>query len=195
MRLAIGAGRVRLMRQLLTESLLISCLGGALGVGLAYWGVDILFGFLPQNHIRTLLEVKPDVRALGFSFAVTILTGILFGLAPALQATRLELVSALKSSSAGARRRGVDLRQALVVAEVALSVLLLIGAALFVRTLQNLQAVNAGFKAENVLLFTMKHVHQRYTPAQLRNFCLELLERVEGLPGVRFGQPSRNRSV
>ncbi len=185
-RLAIGAGRVRLMRQLLTESLLISCLGGALGVGLAYWGVDILFGFLPQNHIRTLLEVKPDVRALGFTFAVTILTGILFGLAPALQATRLELVSALKSSSAGARRRGVDWRQALVVAEVALSVLLLIGAALFVRTLQNLQAVNAGFKAENVLLFTMKHVHQRYTPDQLRNFCRELLERVEGLPGVRL---------
>ena len=184
-RLAIGAGRGRLMRQLLTESLLISCLGGALGVGLAYWGVDILFGFLPQNHIRTLLEVKPDVRALGFTFAVTILTGMLFGLAPALQATRLELVSALKSSSAGARRRGVDWRQALVVAEVALSVLLLIGAALFVRTLQNLQAVNAGFKAENVLLFTMKHVHQRYTPAQLRNFCRELLERVEGLPGVR----------
>ena len=85
-RLAIGAGRGRLMRQLLTESLLISCLGGALGVGLAYWGVDILFGFLPQNHIRTLLEVKPDSRALGFTFAVTILTGILFGLAPALQA-------------------------------------------------------------------------------------------------------------
>jgi ABC-type antimicrobial peptide transport system permease subunit len=191
-RLAIGAGRVRLMRQLLTESLLISCLGGALGVGLAYWGVDILFGFLPQNHIRTLLEVKPDVRALGFTFAVTILTGFLFGLAPALHATRLELVSALKSRGAGARRRVIDLRQALVVAEVALSVLLLIGAAFFMRTLQNLRAVDAGFKAENVLLFTMKHVHQRYTPAQLRNFCRELLERVEGLPGVRSASLAGN---
>jgi predicted permease len=184
-RLAIGSGRVRLVRQLLTESLLISCLGGALGVGLAYLGVDILLGFLPQNHIRTLLEVKLDLRALGFTFAVTILTGLLFGLAPSLQATRLELVSALKSGSAGARRRRIDLRQALVVAEVALSVVLLVGAALFVRTLQNLHAVNAGFEAENVLLFTMKHVHQRYTPAQLRNFCRELLERVEALPGVR----------
>src|SRR5262249_44539235 len=81
--------------------------------------------------------------------------------------------------------RKIDLRQALVVAEVALSLLLLIGAALFVRTLQNLKSVNAGFEADNVLLFTMKHVHQRYTPTQLRNFCRELLEQVEGLPGVR----------
>jgi predicted permease len=184
-RLAIGAGRARLVRQLLTESLLISFLGGALGVALAYWGVNILFGFLPQNHLHTWLEVKPDLRALGFTFGVAVLTGILFGLAPALQATRLNLVPALKCGSAGERRRRIDLRQALVVAEVALSLLLLIGAALFVRTLQNLQAVNAGFEAEQVLLFTMKHVHERYTPAQLRNFCRELLERVEGLPGVR----------
>ena len=183
-RLAIGAGRARLMRQLLTESLLISFLGGALGVWLAYWGVDLLFGFLPQNHISAFLEVKPDLRALGFTFGVAVLTGILFGLAPALQAMRLNLVPALKQGSAGERRRRIDLRQALVVAEVALSLLLLIGAALFVRTLHNLQAVNAGFEAEQVLLFTMKHVHQRYTPAQLRNFCRELLERVEGLPGV-----------
>src|SRR5262245_39556433 len=184
-RLAIGAGRARLMRQLLTESLLISFLGGALGVALAYWGVDILFGFLPQNNIHTFLEVKPDLRALGFTFGVAVLTGILFGLTPALQATRPNLVPALKQGSAGERRHRIDLRQALVVAEVALALLLLVGAALFVRTLQNLQAVNAGFEAEQVLLFTMKHVPERYTPDQLRNFCRELLEQVEGLPGVR----------
>jgi predicted permease len=184
-RLAIGAGRPRLIRQLLTESLLISLLGGALGLLLSYWAVDGLFGFLPQNHISTWLEVKPDHRALGFTFGVTLLTGILFGLAPALQATRLDLVSALKRGLMGRRRRALDLRQALVVAEVALSVLLLIGAALFVRTLQNLQAVNAGFEAASVTLFTMKHVHERYEPARIRNFCRELLERVEGLPGVR----------
>jgi predicted permease len=184
-RLAIGAGRARLLRQLLTESLLLSFLGGALGVGVAYWGVDLLFGFLPQNHIHTFLEVKPNLRALGFTFGVAVFTGILFGLVPALQATRLNLVSALKCGSAGERRRRIDLRQALVVAEVALSLLLLVGAALFVRTLQNLQAVNAGFEAEHVLLFTMKHVHERYTPAQLRDFCRELLERVTALPGVR----------
>src|SRR5262245_10345688 len=184
-RLAIGAGRARLVRQLLTESLLIAFLGGALGVALAYWGVDILFSFLPQNHIRTLLEVKPDLRALGFTCGVAVLTGILFGLAPALQATRLNLVPALKCGSAGERHRRIDLRQALVVAEVALALLLLVGAALFVRTLQNLQVVNAGFEAERVSLFTMKHVHERYTPAQIKNFCRELLEQVEGLPGVR----------
>ncbi len=184
-RLAIGAGRARLIRQLFTESLLISFLGGALGVLLAYWAVDILFGFLPQNHIRTLLEVEPNLRALGFTLGVTVLTGILFGLAPALQATRPEIASALKSGSTGGRRRVIELRQALVVAEVALALLLLIGAALFVRTLQNLKAVNAGFDADNVLLFTMKPVHQRYAPARLRNFCSELLERVERLPGVR----------
>jgi predicted permease len=183
-RLAIGAGRARLMQQLLTESLLLSFLGGALGVALASWGVDLLFGFLPQNHIRTFLEVKPDLRALGFTLVVTVLTGILFGLAPALQATRLNLVPALKQGSAGERRRRIDLRQALVVAEVALSVMLLVGAGLFVRTLHNLQAVDAGFEVEHVLLFTMKPVHERYSPAQLRNFSRELVERVEGLPGV-----------
>jgi predicted permease len=184
-RLAIGAGRARLIRQLLTESLLISLMGGALGALLAYWGVDGLFGFLPQNHIRTWLEVKPDQRALGFTFGVTVLTSILFGLAPALQATRLELVSAPKNGREAGRRRAIDLRQALVVTEVAISVALLIGAALFVRTLQKLQTVNTGFEAGNVVLFTMKHVHERYAPAQVRNFCRELLDRVESLPGVK----------
>jgi predicted permease len=184
-RLAIGAGRARLIRQLLTESLLISLLGGAAGVALAYWGVGILFGFLPQSHVRTSLEITPDLRALGFTMCASLLTAIVFGLAPAIQATNLDLLSAIKGESAGGRHRAFDLRKALVVLEVALSLALLIGAALFIRTLQNLQAVRAGFEADNVVLFTMKHVHERYTPEQIRSFCRDLLERVKGLPGVR----------
>jgi predicted permease len=184
-RLAIGAGRARLVRQLMTESLLLASLGGALGVLIAYWGVEALFGFVPQDTLQRALDVKPDVRALGFALALTVVTAFLFGLSPALQATRRDLLSSLKrggpSGSAGRSR----VRGALVVAEVAMSLLLLAGATLLVRTLQNYHAVEAGFEKDGVVLFTMKHVHERYTPEQLQLFSQELVETVRRLPGVR----------
>jgi predicted permease len=184
-RLAIGAGRARLVRQLLTESLLLAALGGALGVLIAYWGVEALFGFVPQDTLERALDVKPDPRALGFCLALTVITAFLSGLAPALQATRLDLLSSLKSGSPSGRAGPSQARRALVVAEVALSLLLLVGATLLVRTLQNYHGVEAGFEKDGVVLFTMKHVHERYTPERLQLFCQELVESVRRLPGVR----------
>ena len=106
------------------------------------------------------------------------ITAFLFGLAPALQATRLDLLRSLKSGSPSGRAGRSQARRALVVAEVALSLLLLVGATLLVRTLQNYQGVDAGFEKDSVVLFTMKHVHERYTPERLRLFCQELVESV-----------------
>src|ERR1700730_9267308 len=130
LRLCLGAGRLRLIRQLLTESLLLSILGGVLGILIAYWCADALFAFFPQTHVRIVLDIRPDARALAFTFAVALATGILFGLAPAIQATRSDLVSGIKSP----RRFTLDLRKMLVVSEVALSLVLLIGAGLFLRS-------------------------------------------------------------
>jgi predicted permease len=180
LRLCLGAGRLRLIRQLLTESLLISILGGVVGIVAAYWCADALFAFFPQTHVRIVLDIRPDIRALAFTLVVALATGILFGLAPAIQATRPDLVSEMKRP----RRRILDLQKMLVVSEVALSLVLLIGAGLFLRSLENVRGVRPGFQTGNVLLFTMKHVHERYTPEQIRQFCRNLMERVERLPGV-----------
>jgi predicted permease len=179
LRLCLGAGRLRLIRQLLTESLLISILGGVVGILAAYWCADALFAFFPQTHVRIVLDIRPDTRTLAFTLVVALATGILFGLAPAIQATRPDLVSELKRP-----RRILDLQKMLVVSEVALSLVLLIGAGLFLRSLENVRGVRPGFQTGNVLLFTMKHVHERYTPEQIRQFCRNLMERVERLPGV-----------
>jgi predicted permease len=184
-RLAIGAGRSRLVRQLLTESLLLSALGGSIGVLFAWWGADVLFGFVPQDHLPRALEVKPDGRALGFTLGLTALTALFFGLAPALQATRVDLLGALKGGAPAGQAPRSRARRALVVAEVALCLLLLVGATLLVRSLRNYQAVEPGFEQDGVVLFTMKHVHERYTPEQLRIFCRDLVEEVRRLPGVR----------
>ena len=183
-RLALGGGRARLVRQLLTETLLLSSLGSVLGVLLAYRSVDALLGFLPQTHLRTILDVDPDLRVLGFAVGLSVLTALLSGLAPAFQGTRVDLTAVLKGGSPAGQPRVMPLRQGLVVGEVALALLLMVGATLFARTLRNLQAVDTGFDADGLVLFTFKHVHERYTEAQVLGFCRELVERVRGLPGV-----------
>src|SRR5262245_4739000 len=184
-RLAMGASRVRLSRQLLTESLLLSLLGALFGLLFAFWATDLLVNLVARS--RFTLELQPDLRVLGFNLGVAVLTGILFGLAPAIQATRPDLISALKSeipALAGAGRH-FELRNILVVAQVSLSLMLLVGAGLFVRTLQNLKGLDLGFRADKVLLLSMNPGLNGYKPDQARNFYAQLLERVKTLPGAQ----------
>src|SRR5262249_38744693 len=193
-RLALGAGRLRLVRQLLTEGFLLSALGGALGLIFARWGTAMLLGFLPQGRIPTVLEIKPDLRILGFTLGVTLLTGFLFGLAPALQATRPNLIPALKNETVvvgGASRRW-ELRRLLVILQVALSLTLLIGAGLFARSLRNLRAVNDGYSVEQVVTLALDPAQSGYKLEQLRSFYSQLSERVAALPGVKTTAYTRN---
>ena len=191
-RLAVGASRGRLVSQLLTETVILSLLGGCAGLAFAFWGVRILMGFMPQQAIPIDLDVSPDVRLLGFSFAVSLLTGILCGLAPALKATRPDVASTLKNDSTASgtflSRLGLarlDLRKSLVVGQVALSLLLLIGAGLFVKSLENLRDLDPGFTRENILVVGTNPGQSGYQGQRLRRFYDELLANTRPLPGVR----------
>jgi putative ABC transport system permease protein len=185
-RLALGAGRIRLLRQLLTESLLLGLLGGALGLVFALWGTRLLLTFLPGGRVPLSLEIAPDARLLCFGFAISILTGILFGLVPALQATKSGVAPALKNERStpaqGLRRFGFG--KLLVIAQVALSLMLLMGAGLFIRTLRNVKAIDTGVRVENVLLASMDPALNGYAPPQVKTFYQQLLERIKALPGV-----------
>ena len=186
-RLALGAGRSRLVRQLLTESVLLSLLGGAAGLLVAVWTSGVLTSFYRPFRIQMALDTSLDARVLGFAFLVSLLTGILFGLAPVRQASRLDLVPALKSEASallpGLRR--FSLRNGLVVAQVALCLVLLIGAGLFLKTLRNAQAEDVTFDAGNVLLLNVDPATRGYTESRGQQFYSQLLERVRALPGVR----------
>ncbi|MGH9774974.1 MAG: ADOP family duplicated permease [Candidatus Acidiferrales bacterium] len=190
-RLALGAGRLRLIRQLLTESVLLSLIGGTLGVLLAYWGIRALVAFIAGVTDEPIpFQPGIDLAVLGFTFGVSILTGILFGLAPALRATRQDLTPALKLSSGDAwggthvRRSFFGLGNVLVVTQVALSVVVLAGAGLLVRTLRNLRSVDPGFDTSNVLLFGMQPTLAGYKGAQIDGLYRDLYARISALPGV-----------
>jgi putative ABC transport system permease protein len=187
-RLALGVGRLRLVRQLLIESVLLSSLGALLGLLFAYWGTRLLLPLLSQGEIPVRLNLSPDVRMLGFTIAVATLTGVLFGLAPAFLATRVDMNSALKNEASGLSGHGAHLTfgKMFVVSQVALSLLLLIGAGLFVRSLQKLRQVDAGFASENVLVLKLEPVGSDQKTPQLAARYDELLRRVEALPGVRL---------
>ena len=185
-RLAVGAGRWRLMRQLLTESVLLAALGGAVGVFFALWGKSALValadkdtGILPGG-----VDLSLSWPVLAFTLTVSLLTGVLFGLAPAWQGTKLDLVAALNQ---GRRATGAvsRLSKGLIVAQVALSLLLLVGAGLFIRTLYNLQRVNLGFNQENLLLFRLQPQQGGYKDERLVQFYQQLFARLDNLPGVR----------
>jgi predicted permease len=186
LRLAIGAGRWRLIRQLLTESLLLAGLGGAVGVMFAIWGKSALVAMADRHSGLIPAEVDPslNLRVLVFTVAVSMLTGILFGLVPAWRATSPDLSTALKQSK---RHTGTvsRLSKGLVVAQVALSLLLLIGAGLFIRTMHNLQRVNLGFNQENLLLFALQPEQGGYKGERLVQFYRQLFERLDSMPGVR----------
>jgi predicted permease len=189
-RMALGAGGLRLARQLLTESVLLASLGGLLGLLFAWWGTRLFLPLLSQGEIPVHLRFNPDIRMLGFTAAVTALTGVLFGLAPALLATDVELQSTLKQDSPGMSSRAARLGfgQVFVIAQVALSFLLLVGAGLFVRSLQKLQQTPTGFAHENVLVLKLEPMGSdaklRVWP-KLTELYDELVRRMEALPGVR----------
>ena len=185
-RTALGAGRMRLVRQLLTESVLLSLLGGAVGLVLAHWAVRGLMRVSPGD-IPAMARVTVDSGVLLFTLAVAVVTGVLFGLAPALQMGRLALAESLKESGRGTSTgiRGHRLRAALVVAEVALSLVLLTGATLLIRSFLLMRQVEPGFEARNVLTMQMSLSGERYqTTAGVAEFARRLLRRIEAMPGV-----------
>jgi predicted permease len=182
-RLALGAGRWRLIRQLLTESVLLAGIGGALGLVFALWIKDGLLAV--GDWGPKALEPKLDWRVLTFTMALSLLTGIFFGLAPALRATKVDLTPALKDSGRGSSSASRSaLSRGLVVMQVALSLLLLVGAGLFVRTLLNLQRVDPGFNTRNLLLFDVSPGLIGYKDERLAQFYAQMAERLEALPGA-----------
>ncbi|MGH9838965.1 MAG: ABC transporter permease [Blastocatellia bacterium] len=186
MRSALGAGRLRLVRQLLTESLLLAALGALLGLLLAQWGTQALLALLRLQGDPISFNVAPDARVLLFTTAAALLTGLLFGLAPALRSSRIDLAADLKGTQVSVAGGGLRqrLNQSLVVTQVALSLVLLIGAVLFVRTLEKLKGQDAGFNRENVVLFDLAFTTKQEA-ARRASLYKDLLARLEALPGVR----------
>jgi putative ABC transport system permease protein len=189
-RQALGARRTRLVRQLLTESVMLALIGGALGLLLAVWGIDLMASGVPQSLAKFMPgweNVGLNTRAFYFTLGVSVLTGVVFGLAPALQATKANLNEDLKeggrTSGGGGRNR---LRSALVVSEVTLSLVLLIGAGLMIRSFVRLLQIEPGFNASNVLVLDVTLAGQRYDEPRSRiDFYGQLLQRIEALPGVQ----------
>ncbi|MCI0486607.1 MAG: ABC transporter permease [Blastocatellia bacterium] len=184
-RLALGAGRSRLIRQLLTESLLLAGAGGAAGLALAFWGVDLLVSLMP-DRIAQLETAHVDLNVLGFAMVLSLLTGVVFGLVPALQATRPDLNQVLKQggrdTSSGGR---TPVRSLLVVAEIGLALVLLIGAGLLMRSFVRLNNIDPGFNPENVLTMQVVLPESKYPEHHHRTaFYDNLLQRVRSLPGV-----------
>lgn len=191
-RLALGAGRARIVRQLLTESVMLSVLGGALGILFAYWGAHAIVSFVSSNQTRSLgFATGVDLRVLGFTVAISLCTGIIFGVAPAFCSVRVNLTPALKEgegSSAGAGHAGgkwFSIGNALVVTQVALAIVVLVGAGLLVRTLQNLRGVDMGFDAHNILIFGIDPTLAGYKGAQADILYRDLQGRLAETPGVK----------
>jgi len=184
-RMAMGASGGRLLRQLLTEGMLLSLLGGGLGLVIAPWTASLILAFQQPLYPMTALDFTPDVRVLSFTLAIAVLTGILFGLAPALQSSKPDLVASLKEGARGTGSRRSRLQPALVAVQVGLSLVLLMGAGLAVRSMRNVLGGEFGFKTENLVLLTMDLSIQGYTEQQGQLFYRQLTERIEAAPGVQ----------
>jgi putative ABC transport system permease protein len=185
-RSALGAGRGRIVRQLLTESVLLAAIGGSAGLALAWWVTALLVRLSPPE-LGVLQSIKISAPVLGFTFVVTLLTGVLFGLIPAWEATNLKLSATLKEAgrSLGGSLRSQRLRNVLVVAEVALALVLLVGAGLLIRSFMRLQAVDTGFNAANVLTMRVALPGRVYNDNPKRiNFFTQAVARMQALPGV-----------
>ncbi|MBZ5621364.1 MAG: ABC transporter permease [Acidobacteriia bacterium] len=198
LRLSVGAGRFRVVRQLLTESVLLSSLGGVLGVLLAIWGIRFLTVLLAHGQRSFTLHAELNWHVLGAAAALCLLTGALFGLAPAMQSTHVDVVSALKETrmgQAGARRAVWRAGHLLVVSQIAISLLILVAAGLFVRTLSNLQSVELGFNRENVLLFQLDARKAGHKDPEISAFYGDLWKRFSAIPGVRNASLSESSLI
>ena len=191
-RLSMGAGRMRVVRQLLTESVLLAAMGGALGVAFAFWGIRFLTLLLASGRTNFTLHAQLNWHVLGVTFALSVLTGLLFGVAPAIQATRADVMPALKELLAGTPSRAsrhalprVSVSQFLVGGQIALSLMLLVSAGLFGQTLSNLQSIELGFNRENVMLFTLNPRAAGYEGPALNRLYTDIRERLTQIPGVR----------
>lgn len=188
-RVALGAGAPRLFRQVLTESLLLATIGGAVGLLLAHWADAALLHMVSGGSGAVPLDLNPDAKILAFTAGISVLTGILFGLAPAFRASRVDLNSILKStsrnasSSAGPGR--LPIGKILVVAQVALSMLLLVVAALFVRSFRNLSEVQLGYDRDHLLQFRINPMANGYSKAEIPALYEQVLQRIRAIPGVR----------
>ena len=194
-RLALGAGRFRLIRQLLTESLLLSILGGGLGLLLAYWVTGLMQAFvpnLPYNMMNDFFAL--DARALIFTFAVSLATGLIFGLAPAWHASNPDIVPVLKGDAGGGQSgkpRRFTLRNSLVVAQVTLSLIVLVCGGLFIKSFRNAQKMDPGFNPQGMLLVSLNPELIGYDEAQTKNFFTQIVERAGSLPGVQGATVAR----
>src|SRR4029077_1509511 len=186
-RLSLGAGRGRLIMQLLTEGTLLALVGGAAGLLLAYWAQGVLWSFRPPFLAVDSIDLHPDLRVLLFTLGVSIVTGVLFGLAPAIQASRPDLVVELKekTSAPPGSNRLFSLRNVLVSAQIALSLVALIGAGLFLRSLQHAQEISPGFDAQHLAVLSFDLGAQGYTEERGRQFQQRVLERAAAVPGVQ----------
>jgi predicted permease len=195
-RTALGAGRSALIRQLVTESLLLATAGGSLGLLLAQWGVRLPAHYIAEPGEAIYLQVGPDLRILVFTFLISIGTGLLFGVFPALRSSRLDVATSLKDQAGSVMgcRSGQLWNKGLIVAQIALSCCLLIGAGLFVRTVQKLRALDVGFDRDHLMVFSL-YLPKDYDDKRTGNFNQEVLERVQNLPGVRSASISAIQSL
>jgi len=184
-RLSLGANRSRLIRQLLTESVLLSMIGGAAGLVVAAWGDSVLLSLLSSGRSPVSLEFSVNIPVLLFTIAISIASGILFGLAPALRATRFEPVAGLKQAAGASGKTTFTSGKILVTAQIALCVMIVTGSGLFLRTLQKLQVVDIGFSRDRLLLFTVRPGLNGYKDDRLSSYYLELQRRIQTLPGVQ----------
>lgn len=184
-RTALGAERGRIIRQLLTESWMLSFAGGVVGVLIGYWGSRLLWVFRPAYLLQNSIALGLDLRVLAFTAGVTILTGLLFGLAPALRASVPNLSGILKAGGRGGTAGRSVLRPALVISEVAFSLLALIGAGLFIRSMRNMQSLDPGFETHNFFSFGFDISPRRFPPERSRQFFNSVLDKALSTPGVR----------
>ena len=187
-RLAMGASRMRLVRQWLVESLLLALGGGMLGMLVAEWTGEALLKFLPSDQSMLGISSQPDQRVLLFALALSVVTGVLFGIVPSLQATKAELASTLKDQAAavlGGGRSHLRLRKSLVVTQVALSLMLLIGAGLFARSLYNVKNIDAGFHTDHLISFAVQPSLSGYSQERMRALFEQLRQNIARLPGIR----------
>ena len=188
-RVAIGAGRLHIIRQLLTESILLSLCGGALGWALAYWGTDLVRASFPATPFPLNINVRPDLTVLKWMVLISFLTGLLFGSAPALLASRPNLVGVLKGAISGPQRRGLiqrfNLRGILVVAQVAISVVVLVCAGLFLRSLNRALKIDPGFTTDNLVTMKLDPSALGYSPEEGKRFYSELTKKLEEQPGIQ----------